>query len=155
MCAAAGTPRALAPPTLAEGAKDHVLTWSGAALASALHITKPRALRARRQPSGRRKERMNRMVTIVPAVLLVLGAGSALAMPAAGGPARLRIIEAARGDVVGERGEFQAPRAAGPESSIEPRRSQDVPAPRGESVQAPRVKVARATEVKDPRWRED
>jgi hypothetical protein len=98
---------------------------------------------------------MNRTVTFVPAMLLVLGVGTALALPAAGGPGRLRIIEAARGDVVGERGEFQAPRAAGRNSSIAPGRSPDVQAPRGESVQAPRVEIARASEAKEPRWRKD
>ena len=103
------------------------------------------------------------MVTFVPAMLLVFGVGTGLAMPIAGGQtpgaqSRTRTIQVSRGDFEPERGELQAPRAALREPGIGASRSQEVQAPRADSVQAPRAKVAQAahaTEIKEPRWRED
>ena len=105
---------------------------------------------------------MNRLVTFVPAMLLVLGVGTGLAMPIAGqtpgAQSRTRTPQVARGDLEAERGELQAPRAALREYGIGASRSQEVQAPRADSVQAPRSEVAQAphaTEIKEPRWRED
>jgi hypothetical protein len=109
------------------------------------------------QATGRGREgknAMNRMVTFVPAMLLVFGTGTSPAMPIVGGQtpgaqSRTRTIQLARGDVVAERGELQAPRTAVDEHGVGAARAQDVQAPRADSVQAPRV-----SEV-NPRLRED
>ncbi len=98
---------------------------------------------------------MNRMVTFVPAMLLVFGVGTGLAMPIAAGQtpgaqSRIRSIQVARGDVEAERGELQAARTAPREPGVGATRAQDVQAPRADDVQPPRV-----SETKEPRLRED
>ena len=113
---------------------------------------------------------MNRMVTYVPKMLLICAVGTGLVMPAAGAAAVLQSpgqsIHVVSGDVEAERGELQAPRAVWSEPAIRPSRAQDVQAPRADSVQAPRsegvqapgskvTQAPHASEVKEPRWRED
>jgi len=103
------------------------------------------------------------MVTLVPAMLLVLGAGTGLAMATAGegvpgAQGRAQRVQAARSHVEAERGELQAPRAAVREHGVVATRAQEVQAPRADSVQAPRGVAARsphASGIMEPRWRED
>jgi hypothetical protein len=106
---------------------------------------------------------MNRLVAFVPAMLLVCGVGTSLAMPIVGGQtagarSRSESIQAARGDVEAERGELQAPRTAEREHRVGATRAHEMQAPRAQDVQAPRSYLAQAPRtnaVKEPRLRED
>ncbi len=122
---------------------------------------------------------MKRSAVFLPAMLLVVGVETSLALPVAGGQTpeaqdRGRAVHVAWADLEARRGEVEAPRVMAREDGVtalrarelQAPRADEVQAPRGDDVQAPRadkleapraaeLQAPRAGQAREPRWRED